>query len=278
MKSTKDFIFSELTGFYERSEIDSFIRLVFKTLFGYSRKEMILFADRRLSSGEREKISGIVERLKKYEPIQYILGTTEFYGLKFHVEPGVLIPRFETEELVDTIIKQNKNKKVKLLDLGCGSGCIAIALKKFIQESDVWCCDISDTALKITRENAMLNGAEIHIVKYDILSRDLFPETGFDIVVSNPPYVTIKERSVMQKNVLDYEPEVALFVPDEDPLLFYREIVNKTRGIMADSGQLFFEINEAYGDEVSALIEKYGFYTTIIKDINGKDRFVTGTL
>ena len=278
MKSTKDFIFSELTGFYERSEIDSFIRLVFETLFGYSRKEMILFADRRLSSGEREKISGIVERLKKYEPIQYILGTTEFYGLKFHVEPGVLIPRFETEELVDTIIKQNKNKKVKLLDLGCGSGCIAIALKKFIQESDVWCCDISDTALKITRENAMLNEAEIHIVKYDILSRDLFPETGFDIVVSNPPYVTIKERSVMQKNVLDYEPEVALFVPDEDPLLFYREIVNKTRGIMADSGQLFFEINESYGDEVSALIEKYGFHATIIKDINGRDRFVTGTL
>ena len=278
MKSTKDFIFSELTGFYERSEIDSFIRLVFETLFGYSRKEMILFADRRLSSGEREKISGIVERLKKYEPIQYILGTTEFYGLKFHVEPGVLIPRFETEELVDTIIKQNKNKKVKLLDLGCGSGCIAIALKKFIQESDVWCCDISDTALKITRENAMLNEAEIHIVKYDILSRDLFPETGFDIVVSNPPYVTIKERSVMQKNVLDYEPEVALFVPDEDPLLFYREIVNKTKGIMADSGQLFFEINESYGDEVSALIEKYGFHATIIKDINGRDRFVTGTL
>jgi len=273
MKKTIRFIREDLASFYEPSEIESFITLIFSFVFGYSKKEMILNADQILPESGLQKVAAIVSRLKNNEPIQYILGETEFYGLKFNVEPGVLIPRFETEELVDLIIRRKHNLAVKILDIGTGSGCIAISLKKQLPGSDVWCCDISDQALKIARKNAIQNEVVINLEKFDILGQSPFSENGFDLVVSNPPYVTESEKKLMQKNVLNFEPSLALFVPDNDPLLFYRSIVMNAKKLLVPGGELYFEINEAYGCEVSGLLIENGYNVDILKDINGKDRF-----
>jgi release factor glutamine methyltransferase len=273
MKETIHNIKEILSEFYESSEIESFISLIFKQVFGYSKKDLILNADQILPESGVKQIAEIISRLKNQEPIQYILGETEFYGLTFIIRTGVLIPRFETEELVDLIIKRKQNYPVKILDIGTGSGCIAISLKKLLPKSDVWCCDISDRALKITHENAALNKVAISIEKYDILGRNLFPESGFDLIVSNPPYVTFKEKSAMQDNVLNYEPTLALFVPDDNPLLFYKAIVLQAKQLLNSGGELYFEINEAFGNKVSELLDKNGFAVEILKDINGKDRF-----
>jgi release factor glutamine methyltransferase len=198
--------------------------------------------------------------------------------LKFKVESGVLIPRVETEELVDLIIKRKKKSPCKILDIGTGSGCIAISLKKFLPESNVWCCDISDKALKITRKNGKLNAVEIKVKKFDILGKDDFRESGFDLIVSNPPYITINEKSLMRKNVLYFEPAMALFVPNDDPLLYYRSIVLKAKKLLNNGGELFFEINEAFGKNVTALLVENGCVAEIMKDINGKDRFAVACL
>lgn len=273
MKKTIRFIREDLASFYEPSEIESFITLIFSFVFGYSKKEMILKADQILPESVSQKVAAIVSRLKNNEPIQYILGETEFYGLKFNVEPGVLIPRFETEELVYLIIRRKHNLAVKILDIGTGSGCIAISLKKQLPGSDVWCCDISDQALKIARKNAIQNEVVINLEKFDILGQAPFSENGFDLVVSNPPYVTESEKKLMQKNVLNFEPSLALFVPDNDPLLFYRSIVMKAKELLVPGGELYFEINEAYGCEVSGLLIENGYNVEILNDMNGKERF-----
>jgi len=276
MKDSKKYITDNLEGLYDKNEIESFIYLIFKHLFGYGRKEMILMRNEILSSENMERIHNIVERLKVYEPIQYILGEAEFYGLKFIVKPGVLIPRNETEELADIIIKRNKHKKITLLDIGTGTGCIPIAVKKYLPEAEVWGCDISETALSVAKENASRNSVDIFFVQFDILSEKTFPVTGFDIIVSNPPYVTEKEKELMQPNVLDYEPHLALFVPDDDPLMFYRAIVEKSTVLLKKGGEIYFEINEMYGDDIRKLLENNNFTAEIVKDINGKDRIAVG--
>jgi release factor glutamine methyltransferase len=276
MRQTINYIRNSLSGIYEPSEIESFILMIFNNILGYSKKDMILNAGQILPEFSRQKIEEIILRLKDIEPIQYILGVTEFYGLTFKVEPGVLIPRFETEELVDLIIKRNQNRALKILDIGTGSGCIAISLKKNLPKSDIWCYDISDKALEITRENAELNTVDIKPEKIDILSHSTLSEKGFDIIVSNPPYVTNKEKSVMKKNVLNFEPTIALFVPDNDPLLYYKAIVLQAKKILKQSGELYFEINEAFGNEISTLLIENGFIVEVLKDINGRDRFVYG--
>jgi release factor glutamine methyltransferase len=278
MKQTINYIHDSLSGLYNPLEIDSFISLIFNSLFGYSKKELILNANQIIPETDLQKIKGIISRLENFEPIQYILGETEFYGLKFKVGPGVLIPRFETEEMVDLIIKRKQKTTCKILDIGTGSGCIAIALKKQLPESEVWCCDISEKALEITRENAFLNTVKLVIEKFDILGQENFPVDGFDIIVSNPPYVTDNEKSAMEKNVLNFEPELALFVPNDDPILFYRAIVFKFKKLFAFRGELFFEINEAFGKHISTLLVENGFVVEILKDINGKDRFVVASL
>jgi release factor glutamine methyltransferase len=273
MKQTINYIKNSLSGFYEPSEIESFISLIFNSIFGYSKKDMILNADQILPESGFLKIDEIISRLKNFEPIQYIIGETEFYGLIFKVKSGVLIPRFETEELVDIIVNRRNNLSVKILDFGTGSGCIAVSLKKNLPKSEVWGCDISVEALEITRENATLNKVEIVLVQFDILGQDNFPGRGFDLIVSNPPYVTNREKSAMLKNVLNFEPSIALFVPDDDPLVFYRAIIIKAKQLLNQGGELYFEINEAFGNEVSELIVENGFNVEILKDINGRDRF-----
>lgn len=276
MKDSKKYIADNLEGLYDKNEIESFIYLIFNHLFGYGRKEMILIRNEILSSENRERIYEVVERLRVFEPIQYIFGEAEFYGLRFFVRPGVLIPRNETEELVDLIIKRNKHKKITVLDVGTGSGCIPVAIKKHLPESEVWSCDISETALSIAKENAARNSVEIFFVKFDILSDKKFPVTGFDIIVSNPPYVTEREKEQMLPNVLDYEPHEALFVPDNDPLRFYRAIVEKSAILLKKEGEVYFEINGMFGDNIRELLESNNFTAEIVKDINGKDRIVSG--
>jgi len=278
MKQTIKNIKDNLSGLYPKEEIESFIFLIFNYLYGFQKIDLLISPDFDVSIADGKKITDWVNRLKKYEPIQYILGVTEFFGLKFRVDEGVLIPRQETEELVDLIVKRYRDFAPKILDIGSGSGCIPIALKKNLPMADVWSCDISPDALTIARENAKQNSVDVSFLLFDILSSGDFPEIGFDVIVSNPPYVTESEKALMLSNVLDYEPHLALFVPDQQPLLFYNNIVERSKKLLKNDGAIFFEINEAYGLEVKSLLADNGFDAEIVKDINGKDRIVFGRL
>ncbi len=276
MKAGIASIRKELTGNYSGTEIDSLIFLIFEKLKGYSRTQFLLSKDEFLSDVERQEISQILARLKNHEPIQYIMGETEFYDLPFYTVPGVLIPRPETEELVQWIIQQNQIPEPTILDIGCGTGCISISLRKNIPDSTVLACDISHVCLETTRRNAERNAAEITDFEYDILDGNLeidFPE--LDIIVSNPPYVCQNEKNRMEKNVLDYEPEMALFVPDSNSLLFYSAIADFARIHLKKGGRIYFEINEAFGKECKKMLQEKGFQDCHLKkDIHGKDRMI----
>ena len=229
MKRTLEYIRKSLTSCYSHQEIEAFISIVFYHIYNYSKNDLILNAERVLSVEEFKEIEEIVSRLLAHEPIQYILGKAEFYGLTFDVSPEVLIPRNETEELVHLILADHQSGNIKVLDIGTGSGCIPISLKKNREEFMVFSCDISEAALTIARHNAQLNKVQVQFFRFDILSDSSFPHSPFDVIVSNPPYVTQKEKALMEANVLDHEPHLALFVPNEDPLLFYRAIIQKSK-------------------------------------------------
>jgi len=248
-------------------------------LLNYSRTKLILNHEQVLSSNTIEKIDQIVSELKLNKPIQYILGQTEFFNLNFHIASGVLIPRPETEELVDWIISENKNGFYRILDIGTGSGVIAIALSKNMPGSNVTATDISNDALIITRENCKLNNVEIQLINHNILNHNENLNNTFDIIVSNPPYITEKEKELMHPNVLDYEPTLALFVSDDDPLLFYRHIIEFALVHLNSGGKIYFEINELFGNEVALLLEEKNFSEIILKkDINNKDRMIKALL
>ena len=206
------------------------------------------------------------------EPIQYILSETKFYGLSFYTKKGILIPRPETEELVDWIIKDNQGSEKKYLDIGTGSGCIIISLAKNLKGT-FDAIDISEKSIRISEENSIKNKVNINLKKTDILCSELKGE--WDVIVSNPPYVLRSEKEVMNKNVLNWEPETALFVEDTDPLLFYEEISKKSLTVLRKNGYLYFEINENFGNETIKLLEEIGFVNIELKkDINGKDRMI----
>jgi release factor glutamine methyltransferase len=266
----------ELAGIYANGEIESLIFLIFEKLKGYSRTQFLLANEEQLNEDDQKEIQKIVARLKNHEPIQYILGTTEFYGLPFHSVPGVLIPRPETEELVQWIIQENKSSKPSILDIGTGTGCIAISIQKNIPQSTVMACDISPVCIETARRNAIRNTSEVSIFEYDILYNT--PEVSFtelDIVVSNPPYIRETEKSLMEKNVLEYEPELALFVPDEKPLIFYERIADFSKIHLKNRGRLYFEINEVFGHECCDMLQQKGFSEIVLKkDIHGKDRMI----
>jgi len=276
MKAGIAFVKKELEGIYSKEEIESFIFLIFEKLKGYSRTQFLLAKDEKLSKEELSEIEKIVARLKNHEPIQYILGTTEFYGLPFYTVPEVLIPRPETEELVQWIIQENKSSKPSILDIGTGTGCIAISLQKNIPQSTVLACDISPVCLETAKRNSELNSAEVSVIPYDILNN--VPDFSFpelDIIVSNPPYIRETEKTFMEKNVLDHEPELALFVPDEQPLIFYQRIADFSKIHLKNKGRLYFEINEAFGSECFTMLQQKGFSEVILKkDIHGKDRMI----
>ncbi len=273
--SAKEFIKSQLQDIYPLTEISAFSRIIFTDIFNISVVSQISDKDKKLNSEEINKIKIVVERLKKFEPLQYIVGKTEFYGLIFWVDKNVLIPRQETEELVDLIIKENKiNKELNILDIGTGSGCIAITLAKTFSKSKIFAIDISNEALKIAKRNAEFNNVNIDFINTDIFNDDIFnDDILFDIIVSNPPYVTEKEKQLMNKNVLDFEPSTALFVSDSEPLRFYKRIAEFSKQKLNKTGKLYFEINENYGNEMSQLLNSMNFKNIrIIKDLNEKDR------
>jgi len=276
MRVALAFIRKELAGIYSPEETDSLIFLIFERMKGYTRTQFLMAKDETLGRDETNQFLKIVDRLKKHEPIQYILGQTEFYGLPFYTPPGVLIPRGETEELVQWVIQENQNKAPTILDIGTGTGCIAISLRKNIPDSMVCGCDISPVCLETARKNAELNQAEVAIVSLDILNPAgsiQFPE--LDVIVSNPPYIRECEKTLMEKNVLEYEPELALFVPDHHPLLFYDRIADFALVHLKNSGKLYFEINEAFGNECVEMLRLKGFSDIVLKkDLHGKDRMI----
>jgi release factor glutamine methyltransferase len=271
----KVFFRSKLKGIYPSEEIDSFFYLLLEAWLGYSRLDLALKSNSTIPSEVQKKIEDAIQRLEQEEPIQYIIGSTEFYGLNFKVTPSTLIPRPETEELVDWIIKEHDNCKT-LLDIGTGSGCIAIAIGKNLPNARVSGLDISEETLEIARGNALDNRTKVDFRKMDIIETTSLPGT-YDLIVSNPPYVRETEKAQMKDNVLKYEPARALFVSDDDPLLFYRHIAALSKTALKDRGWLLFEINEYLGEEMISLLKGSGFENIELKkDFRGKDRFIQG--
>lgn len=226
-------------------------------------------------SGERALgLEQAIEQLNKNRPLQHIIGVTEFYGCPIKTDERALIPRPETEELVDWIVNENELEAPFILDIGTGTGCIPIALKKTIPAASVTAIDVSEQALCLATENAKMNNVSIEFCQFNILEQTL-PEGSFDIIVSNPPYIPIHERSLMDKNVVDYEPKLALFVSDKEPLIFYHRISELAIQHLNIGGSLYFEIHENYGKELVSLIEDIGFTNVMLKqDLQGKDRMI----
>lgn len=269
-----------LAAIYEAGEAKAIARLVMEVRFGLSITDVVCG-----KTGDDAEMQALQQRLLTGEPVQYILGEAEFGGRTFHVEPGVLIPRPETYELCQRIMEEGRGvkeeeRKTSILDIGTGSGCIACTLAAELPSTQITAWDISDVALRIAAENARRTNAHISFKKVDILNPQ-FPilHSQFDIVVSNPPYICNKERATMERNVLEHEPALALFVPDNDPLLFYRAIARYAAKALRPGGTLYFEINPLYVNEMKQMLSEEGFsHTEIRNDQFGKQRFTKSCL
>lgn len=262
---------------YPEEELRSLFFYALEALCGMRKTDFFLQKERLLTDIELHHFTEMIARLEKEEPIQYILGTTEFYGHDFDLSPDVLIPRPETEELVDWIIKDYKNTRpIRLIDIGTGSACIPVSISLELKEAKVYAIDVSPKALEIAKENASKHKCDIDFILVDILQvdRNKLPKS-LDVIVSNPPYVLYKEKALMKKNVLEYEPHLALFVADNDPLLFYKKIALLGTNLLKVNGHLYFEINEQYGEEIIKMLSSLA-YTSIVlkKDLNGKSRML----
>ncbi|MDR2921137.1 MAG: peptide chain release factor N(5)-glutamine methyltransferase [Tannerella sp.] len=277
MNATTTFIRESLKELYPTEEINSFSRWILEEICNLSPQQQILRKDTQLSHFDKERIRTIVKRLQKMEPLQYIIGKTEFYGLNFEVNPSVLIPRPETEELVHMILQTEKKSGLHVLDIGSGSGCIAVSLAKHLTNATVHAIDISEKAIATARINATQNKATVEFIQADILSGKSTGIThhSLDLIVSNPPYIKENEKTTMLDNVLLYEPHQALFVPDNDPLLFYRRIADIGRDLLKKDGRLYFEINTACGAITLEMLKEQGYnHLELIQDLSGRDRFI----
>ncbi len=274
LKQLLQFFTNELSNIYDRDEISSVFYLVTEHLTGMRRSQAIMAHNDLLSADAHKGYIKILERLKAGEPLQYVLGEASFFELTFRVNKNVLIPRPETEELVDWVIRScNTRKGLQILDIGTGSGCIAVSLKKFIPEAVVTALDISEEALEVAGNNALLNEVDVHFVQADILTFSTADK--YDIIVSNPPYIGGSEKAEMHANVLDFEPHLALFVADERPLLFYEAIADFAKVSLRIGGLLFFEINARYGIETVQMLSSKGFTNIELKqDMQGNDRMI----
>lgn len=249
-------------------------RLILEKEFSIPPADILTCKFNLLSDAQVKKLGEIVGKLKHAEPIQYILGETDFFGLPFYLDSSVLIPRPETEELVQWVIDSTNNAAAKILDIGTGSGCIAVTLAKKLPLTEVHAWDISQAALEVARKNAERNGVRVFFGKKDILQESI-PEEKFDIIVSNPPYVTESEKVGMEQNVLRFEPHLALFVADEDALVFYEKIADFARGALNRGGELFFEINREKGEQIEMLLQQKEFKNIErVKDISGNERMI----
>lgn len=267
---------NRLIHLYPKEEVDSLIFRLISSTCCLNRAQFILAKEEALAPEKREELHFRLERLEKGEPLQYILGKTEFFGLDFEVNSAVLIPRPETEELVDLILRENTTPGLRVLDIGTGSGCIAISLAANLKNPIVEAWDVSQDALNVARKNALNNNQSVEFHLKDVLSCSGEELTGrFDIIVSNPPYVCDREKGEMHPNVLMHEPHLALFVPDHDPLIFYRKIAQLAQSMLKPNGKLYYEINQRFGAETLKLLTDLGFKNPeLIPDIFGKDRMV----
>lgn len=259
-----------------KEEVESIVYLVLENQLGLSRMEVL--SGKKVVGNANDQLAEIVDRINREEPVQYILGEAWFYGRKFIVNPSVLIPRSETELIVEEAINALPAWPAggKMLDVGTGSGCLAITLVKEFPAAEIHAIDVSAEALVTAAGNAKLLQASVEFHFHDILT-EAFPVTGFEVIVSNPPYVTWAERSRMAKNILNHEPERALFVPDDDPLIFYKAIAQQGRILLKPGGRVIVEINERFGSAVVDLFGSWGYSRLMIrKDLGGKDRIVCG--
>jgi release factor glutamine methyltransferase len=274
--SLKNIFKIHLKDLYPIIEIESFFFQLIEHKIGLKRIDLALLPNQELTSDNEFYLSDALAQLKKETPLQYIMGKTEFYGLSFNVDKNVLIPRPETEELVSWIIEdvRHRSGKIKILDIGTGSGCIAISLAKNLTNAEVWALDISNEAIKTAQENALLNKVEIQFIRENILNLEEL-NTEFDIIVSNPPYVRELEKNEIKNNVLDNEPHLALFVTDQNPLLFYDKICDFAKTNLVTQGSLFFEINQYLGKETMDLLKEKGLSNLELrKDIFNNDRMI----
>lgn len=273
-------IVQRLTSLYPVEEAGAMTDRLFEYYFGLSPIQRIITGPALQDEHKTTEIEEAVNQLLNHVPLQYVIGKAFFMDMEFVVNPSVLIPRPETEELVSLILKaclqRNSAHKLRVLDIGTGSGCIAVSLKHYIAESEVNAIDISEEAIKVAAANASGNNVEVNFIVADILDQtqwEIFPE--YDLIVSNPPYVTLSEKLLMQPNVLDYEPHTALFVPDSNPLIFYRRIIDFSQTHLSKRGILWFEINEMFGNELRDMALGKGFRkANIIFDFHGKSRFL----
>ncbi len=279
MKNSKEIfrkLQQQITLKEDQDEIQSILYLIAENVLGLSRADIITEKSILITDIHQKKLSDIIKRVNVHEPIQYILGSTYFYGRKFKVTSSVLIPRPETELLIEEVLKEvDPFTPGSVLDIGTGSGCIAVTLAKELPAKRILAIDVSEDALRIGNENAQQLNASVEFYHTNALT-EKFPIQQIEILVSNPPYVSLSEKKSMKENVLAYEPHLALFVPNNDPLVFYKMIAQKGYKILTGNGKVFVEINERFGEEVSAIFSDVGFKNIrIVKDLQGKNRIVT---
>jgi len=275
LKDYRNQFIERLTPQYDAMEAERFFNISLLELKDWKRIDLALQPDAVLSLEEIEKWNSVLVQLEQHRPIQYIFGKAHFYGMDFEVNENTLIPRPETEELVEWIIHENRSRgALKILDIGTGSGCIAISLAKNLPGAEVYAIDVSEKALDVARRNAIHNNVKVHFILKDILAAETLPE-AFDVIVSNPPYVRELEKMEIRPNVLEYEPHLALFVKDSDPLLFYRKIALLAKGNLPKNGRMYFEINQYLGNKTAEMFESYAFKNVILrKDMYGNDRMI----
>lgn len=279
IESAKDQLIQQLAALYEPREAASITHLVLEHLTGMNKTDRMIHKHQELSAEQEANFLRIVAALLNHRPIQYVLGEAWFGGMKFMVNEHTLIPRPETEELIEWIKATANPEPQKVVDIGTGSGCIPITLKKEFPLWQLTAIDVSDDTLEVAKQNATLNQVAIEFMGMDFLNESLWSNLpDYNIIISNPPYIKKSEKGTMSANVVDHEPHVALFVPDEDALIFYRKIASFGLSHLKKNGQLFFEINQLLGKEVCTLLEEMGYDPILRKDLHGNDRMIMATL
>ena len=275
MQHLTHYIRQELEGVYTPSEISVLNRLILGEIYGTSFASITEDKFSNLSGLQARKLEDILSRLKMGEPHQYVFGKSEFYGIEFRLTPDVLIPRPETEELVEWVLSENNAaERIMILDIGTGSGCIAVALAKKLSNAVIDAWDLSERAISVAADNASRNGVEVHFTRRDIL-QPFSSEASYDVIVSNPPYVMESEKGTMERNVISFEPHEALFVPDDNPLLFYERIAWLAIETLNKRGRLYFEINRSKGEVICEMLQEKGFTEVELrKDISGNARMI----
>ncbi len=277
VQETTYYILNQLRPLYGDSEASQVTDWMMEHITGSKKTERMLYKNEPLSAEEETRAKQYTERLLQQEPVQYVLNESWFCGLRFYVDNSVLIPRPETEELVEWVITNCKFPvdELKILDIGTGSGCIAIALKRRIRRAEVWACDTSAGALETAKKNADTLGTAINFMPLDFLEQSTWESLpAFDIIISNPPYIPAKDKETMKRNVLEHEPAAALFVPDNDPLVFYKAIAEFGKTHLTKNGSIFTEIHEDLGKDTTAVFQQAGYTAEIKKDMQQKDRMI----